>query len=81
MKILIVTEHYWPEVGAASSRLANMAEGFKREGHEVDVLTTLPNYPEGHIFAGYKRRLWKREQHNDITLFRYWIYDTLSHRP
>ena len=81
MKILIVTEHYWPEVGAASSRLANMAEGFKREGHEVDVLTTLPNYPEGHIFAGYKRRLWKRERHNGITLFRYWIYATLSHRP
>ena len=54
MKILIVTEHYWPEVGAASSRLANMAEGFKREGHEVDVLTTLPNYPEGHILPDTK---------------------------
>lgn len=81
MKILIVTEHYWPEVGAAPSRLANMAAGLKREGHEVDVLTALPNYPEGRIFAGYRWRMWKHERHEGSRLFRYWIYATLSHRP
>ena len=43
MKILLVAERYWPEVGAAPSRLANMAEGLKRHGFDVDVLTALPN--------------------------------------
>lgn len=81
MRILIVTERYWPEVGAASSRLTNMAEGLKLAGHEVEVLTTLPNYPEGRIFSGYRRRLWTRERHNGITLFRYWIFATLSRKP
>ena len=76
-----MTEHYWPEIGAAPSRLANMAEGLKVAGHEVDVLTTLPNYPEGRIFSGYRKRLWTRERHNGITLFRYWIFATLSRKP
>ena len=50
MKILIVAERYWPEVGAAPSRLANMAEGLKENGCDVEVLTGLPNYPKGKIF-------------------------------
>lgn len=69
MKILIVSERYWPEVGAAPSRLANMAEGFKREGNEVDVLTSLPNYPTGKILDGYRGHVRKKEIHNGVNLF------------
>lgn len=81
MKILIVSERYWPEVGAAPSRLANMAEGFKREGNEVDVLTSLPNYPTGKILDGYRGHVRKKEIHNGVNLFRYWIYATVSRNP
>lgn len=45
MKILLVSFYYYPELGAAPSRITNMAEGFRREGADVDVLTSLPNYP------------------------------------
>ena len=78
MKILIVSERYWPEVGAAPSRLANMAEGLHVRGCDVDVLTSLPNYPKGRIFDGYRGRLCRREVHNGINLFRYWIFATVS---
>lgn len=81
MKILLVTERYWPEVGAAPSRLANMAEGLKQKGCEVDVLTSLPNYPKGEIFSEYKGSLLKKETRNGVGLFRYWIYATVSHNP
>lgn len=81
MKILLVTEKYWPEVGAAPSRLANMAEGFMHQGCDVDVLTCLPNYPKGRIFDGYRGSLSKREEHNGIHLFRYWVFATVSSRP
>ena len=50
MRALIVTERFYPEVGAAPSRLTNMAQGFSEKGVEVDVLTSLPNYPKGEIF-------------------------------
>ena len=62
MRILIVAERFWPEVGAAPTRLANLACGLIKEGQEVDVLTCLPNSPKGRIFEGYRHRLWKKEQ-------------------
>lgn len=81
MKVLLVAERYWPEVGAAPSRLANMAEGLRRQGCEVDVLTSLPNYPKGKIFDGYRGCVSKHEVHGDVNLFRYWIFATVSRNP
>ena len=81
MKVLLVAERYWPEVGAAPSRLANMAEGLKRQGCEVDVLTSLPNYPKGKIFDGYRGCVSKHEVHGEVKLFRYWIFATVSRNP
>ena len=81
MKILLVAERYWPEVGAAPSRLANMADGLKKECNEVDVLTSLPNYPKGRIFDGYRGCISKIESRNGVNLFRYWIYATVSKSP
>lgn len=78
MRVLLVAERYWPEVGAAPSRLANMAEGLKGQGCEVDVLTSLPNYPKGKIFDGYRGCLSKHEVRNGVNVFRYWIYATVS---
>ena len=80
MRILLVAERYWPEVGAAPSRLANMAEGLKRHGCEVDVLTSLPNYPKGKIYDGYRGRICRHEVHGGVDVFRYWIYATVSRR-
>jgi colanic acid biosynthesis glycosyl transferase WcaI len=49
MKILIVSQYFWPEhfvVNSLSSRLV-------KHGHEVQILTALPNYPSGKFFKGY----------------------------
>jgi glycosyltransferase involved in cell wall biosynthesis len=50
LKILVVTQYFWPE----NMRINNMVEGFVAKGHEVTVLTGLPNYPEGQVFATYQ---------------------------
>lgn len=80
MKVLLVAERYYPEVGAAPTRLSNMAEGLCEQGLEVDVLTSLPNYPTGRIFDGYRHRLSKHEKLNGCHVFRYWIYATVSRK-
>ena len=80
MKVLIVAERYYPEVGAAPTRLANMAEGMNEQGLKVDVLTCLPNYPKGRIYDGYRYRIYKHETINGCNVFRYWAYATVSHR-
>ena len=78
MKILIVSFYYTPEIGAAPSRITNMAEGLQREGFDVDILSCLPNYPKGKIFDGYRGRLYKKESINNVRIYRYWTYSTVS---
>lgn len=74
MRVLIVSPSYLPEIGAAPSRITNMAEGLSGLGIKVDVLTCLPNYPKGRIFDGYRGAFSKTEDVNGITVFRYWTY-------
>ncbi|MDH4554969.1 glycosyltransferase family 4 protein [Pseudomonas sp. BN417] len=50
IKILIVTQYFWPE----NMRINDLVERFLEKGHEVTVLTGVPNYPEGHVFPAFK---------------------------
>lgn len=50
LKILVVTQYFWPE----NMRINDIAEDFVARGHEVTVLTGLPNYPEGEIYPDYQ---------------------------
>jgi len=49
VRILIVTHYFWPE----SFRINDLALGLKQRGHEVEVLTGMPNYPAGSLYPGY----------------------------
>ena len=53
MRIAFLTQYYPPEIGAPQGRLSALARAFQRAGHEVTVLTAMPNYPSGRIHAGY----------------------------
>jgi len=81
MKILIVSFYYAPEIGAAPSRITNMAEGLHKQGADVDVLTCLPNYPKGRIFDGYRGCFSKREDINGIHIYRYWAWASVTKNP
>lgn len=81
MKILIVSFYYSPEIGAAPSRITNMAEGLQAQGAEVDVLTSLPNYPKGRIFDNYRGCFHKKELLNGINVHRYWVLASVTKNP
>ena len=49
MKILIVTQYYYPE----QFQINEIAPELVKRGHEVTVLSGLPNYPKGVVFEGY----------------------------
>lgn len=51
MKILIVSQHYAPE----PFRLSDICETLIEKGHDVTVVTDVPNYPDGYIYDGYKK--------------------------
>ena len=50
MKILVVCQHYYPE----QFRINDICCTLASLGYDVTVLTGLPNYPEGKIYAGYR---------------------------
>lgn len=50
MKILVVCQHYWPE----PYPLQDVCEELVRRGHEVDLITGVPNYPMGITYPDYR---------------------------
>lgn len=49
MKLLVVSQYFWPE----NFRINDLVADMVGRGHEVTVLTGLPNYPSGQFFSGY----------------------------
>lgn len=56
-RLLIVTQHYAPEITACAFRWTPLARAMAAQGAEVTVLTCFPNYPSGRIAAGYQNAL------------------------
>ncbi len=50
MKILIVTQYFWPE----NFRINDLTKELVNRGHNVTVLTGIPNYPDGKVFKAYQ---------------------------
>jgi colanic acid biosynthesis glycosyl transferase WcaI len=51
MEILIVTQYYWPE----NFRVNDLAKELVQRGHNVTVLTGVPNYPTGTVSEAYRQ--------------------------
>ena len=73
-RILFITPYFPPEKGAAQTRIGETALKLVRRGHEVTVLTTLPNYPKGFVFPGYERGQRREENWNGVRVIRVWSY-------
>jgi glycosyltransferase involved in cell wall biosynthesis len=76
--ILIITNYFPPETGAASNRIFHLAEGLQKHNFKVAVITPLPNYPTGRVFEVYKGRFKHTSQENNTTIHRLWIYASNS---
>ena len=73
MRILYLSQYFPPEVGATQTRAYEMAQGLLRAGHQVTMLTEVPNHPEGVIRPEYRGRFWVRETLDGIDVIRVWV--------
>jgi len=78
MRILLLTQYFPPEIGAAQQRLSDLAKRLCSFGHQITVLTSLPNYPTGRIFDGYRGRIFLEEYRDGIRILRTWAYASPS---
>lgn len=49
MRILVVSQYFWPE----NFRINDLVGELVQRGHQVTVLTGLPNYPDGTLFSKF----------------------------
>ena len=65
-KILIVTECFYPE----EFKINDVALAWKKQGHDIDVLTMVPSYPESEVFDGYNNKWYQKDNWEGITIHR-----------
>lgn len=51
MRLLVVSQYFWPE----DFRINELVAEMRHRGHEVTVLTGEPNYPDGEVFPAFRR--------------------------
>lgn len=69
MKILVVCQYYYPE----PFRISDICETLVQNGHEVTVLTGLPNYPEGKVLDEYRNGEKRTEIINGVKIIRNFV--------
>lgn len=72
--ILFISPYYPPENGAAAACVGETCTRLVKLGHQVTVLTTLPNYPTGIVLPEYRGRLLQEEMRDSVRVVRIWSW-------
>jgi exopolysaccharide biosynthesis WecB/TagA/CpsF family protein len=70
LKILIVTQYFWPE----NFRINDIVKYLQSQNIEVDVLTGQPNYPLGELDEKYKKNKDKYKEYFSAKVYRVPIF-------
>lgn len=73
MRLLFISNYFPPEVNAPATRLIEHARQWVADGHGVDVMTSVPNFPEGRVYEGYRNR-YQEDQVDGIDVRRVPMY-------
>ncbi len=74
MRIIVWGINYAPEPTGIAPFNAGLAEWFAARGHEVEMVTTFPYYPEWRKRPGDRGRLYRTERHAGVTVRRCWHF-------
>ena len=66
LKILILSQYFWPE----NFRINDLTKFLIKKKHEVEILTGLPNYPNGKIYDNFKSNKGKYSNFFGSKIFR-----------
>ena len=74
MNILFLTDNFPPESNAPANRTYEHCVEWINKGAEVTVITCVPNFPKGKVFAGFKNKIYQEEKMDGIRVIRVWSY-------
>lgn len=73
MRILIYSYNYHPEPIGIAPLMTELAEGLVQRGHQVRVVTAMPNYPERLVYPQYRGQLYCTETRNGVLIQRCYV--------
>ncbi|RCJ21848.1 glycosyltransferase WbuB [Nostoc minutum NIES-26] len=73
MQILIYSYNYHPEPIGIAPLMTELAEGLVKRGHQVRVITGMPNYPQRQIYEEYQGKWYVSEEKNGVTIQRSYL--------
>lgn len=68
MRILVFSEVFWPE----DFMINDLVREWVEMGHEVEVVTQYPSYPQSYVFEGYVNKGYQTED---------WVGVKIQHYP
>lgn len=74
MRILIYSYNYHPEPIGIAPLMTELAEGLVKRGHQVRVVTAMPNYPERKIYQDYRGKFYLTEYKNGVKIQRSYVW-------
>lgn len=74
LRVLVLSQYYFPETGATSNRVLSLAQGFRNAGHDVTVIAEKPNHPEGIIWPEYRGDAVIEGEYDGIRTLYTWVY-------
>ena len=74
MRILLYSYNYHPEPIGIAPLITELAEGLVKRGHQVRVVTAMPNYPERKIYSAYRGKWYVQEDVNGVQVQRCYVW-------
>jgi glycosyltransferase involved in cell wall biosynthesis len=74
MRVLFLTHYFHPEGNAPGTRVYELCRRWVAMGHEVTVITGVPNIPNGVAYEGYENHCFQQEWVDGIETIRVWTY-------
>ncbi|HEY9651403.1 MAG TPA: glycosyltransferase family 4 protein [Coleofasciculaceae cyanobacterium] len=74
MRILIYSYNYHPEPIGIAPLMTELAEGLVKRGHQVRVITSMPNYPQRRIYDDYQGKWYLTEEKEGVIIQRSYVW-------
>ena len=70
MRLLVITPHFEPDTAPTGIIVTSLVEQWAKQGHQIEVITSLPWYEKHEIATQWKGRLFRRDEKESVAVTR-----------
>ncbi|MFL3019725.1 MAG: glycosyltransferase family 4 protein [Acidimicrobiales bacterium] len=70
MRLLVITPHFEPDTAPTGIIVTSLVEQWAKQGHQIEVVTSLPWYEKHEIESDWKGKLFRREEKESVNITR-----------